>query len=82
MTDADTFALLMSRLRSGEGAAARDVFDRFAGRLVAPARTRFNRLLARKVDPKDVVPSAFKVGRVGCNPTGPSPCGRPDLRTR
>jgi hypothetical protein len=29
-------------------------------RLVAPARTRFNRLLARKVDPKDVVPSAFK----------------------
>jgi RNA polymerase sigma-70 factor (ECF subfamily) len=60
MTDADTFALLMSRLRSGVGAAARDVFDRFAGRLVALARTRFNRLLARKVDPEDVVPSAFK----------------------
>ena len=56
----DAFDCLMSRLRSGEDAAARDVFERFAGRLVALARTRFNRLLARKVDPEDVVQSAFK----------------------
>ena len=60
MADYDTFSLLMARLRSGEDAAAREVFDRFAGRLVALARGRFNRLLARKVDPEDVVQSAFK----------------------
>ena len=60
MTDNDAFALLMSRLRSGEDAAASEVFARFAGRLVALTRGRFNRLLARKVDPEDVVQSAFK----------------------
>src|SRR5262245_16382667 len=57
---ADTYNLLMARLRSGEDAAAREVFERFAGRLVALTRRRFNRLLARKVDPEDVVQSAFK----------------------
>src|SRR5262245_61942026 len=60
MVDAETFSPLMARLRSGEDAAAREVFERFAGRLVALARGRFNRLLARKVDPEDVVQSAFK----------------------
>src|SRR3954453_8013771 len=50
----------MARLRSGEDAAAREVFERFSGRLVALARGRFNRLLARKVDPEDVAQSAFK----------------------
>jgi RNA polymerase sigma-70 factor (ECF subfamily) len=60
MADAESFARLMARLRSGEDAAAREVFERFAGRLVALARGRFNRILARKVDPEDVVQSAFK----------------------
>ena len=60
MADAETFARLMARLRSGEDAAAREVFERFAGRLLALTRSRFNRLLARKVDPEDVVQSAFK----------------------
>src|SRR4051794_29897170 len=60
MPDAETFTRLMARLRTGEDAAAREVFERFAGRLVAMARGRFNRLLARKVDPEDVVQSAFK----------------------
>src|SRR3954447_3561466 len=60
MTDPETFARLMARLRSGEDAAAREVFERFVGRLVALARGRFNRVLARKVDPEDVVQSAFK----------------------
>src|SRR3954467_6604506 len=60
MTADEPFAILMARLRSGEDAAAREVFERFAGRLVALARGRFNRLLARKVDPEDVVQSAFK----------------------
>ena len=60
MTDAETFTRLMARLRGGEDAAAREVFERFAARLVTMARGRFNRLLARKVDPEDVVQSAFK----------------------
>jgi RNA polymerase sigma-70 factor (ECF subfamily) len=60
MADDDTFSRLMDRLRSGEDAAAREVFERFAGRLVALARGRLNRLLARKIDPEDVVQSAFK----------------------
>jgi RNA polymerase sigma-70 factor (ECF subfamily) len=60
MANAETFARLMARLRSGEDAAAREVFGRFTGRLVALARGRFNRLLARKVDPEDVVQSAYK----------------------
>jgi RNA polymerase sigma-70 factor (ECF subfamily) len=60
VADAETFARLMGRLHSGEDAAAREVFERFAGRLVALTRRRFSRLLARKVDPEDVVQSAFK----------------------
>jgi RNA polymerase sigma-70 factor (ECF subfamily) len=56
----DPFRVLVDRLRSGEDAAAREVFEQFAGRLIALARRRFNRLLARKVDPEDVVQSAFK----------------------
>src|SRR5262245_7042739 len=60
MADEEGFSRLMARLRSGEDAAAREVFERFAGRLIAMARGRFNRLLARKVDPEDVVQSAFK----------------------
>jgi RNA polymerase sigma-70 factor (ECF subfamily) len=60
MAPADPFARLMNRLRSGEDEAAREVFERFAGRLVALARSRFNQLLARKVDPEDVVQSVFK----------------------
>src|SRR5262249_62340945 len=60
MADAETFTRLMDRLRAGEDAAARVVFERFAARLVTMARGRFNRLLAREVDPEDVVQSAFK----------------------
>src|SRR3954466_2773185 len=60
MSDVESFARLMARLRSGEDAAAREVFERFAGRLVALSRGRLSRLLARKVDPEDVVQSAFK----------------------
>jgi RNA polymerase sigma-70 factor (ECF subfamily) len=60
MADDESFSRLMTRLRSGEDSAAREVFQRFAGRLIALTRGRFNRLLARKVDPEDVVQSAFK----------------------
>src|SRR5690348_5766163 len=60
MSAAETFTSFLARLRSGEDAAAREGFESVAGRLVARARGRFNRLLARKVAPEDVVQSAFK----------------------
>src|SRR5262245_50635962 len=60
MTDENSFAGLMERLRWGEDAAAREVFQRFARRLIALARRKFDHQLAHRVDPEDVVQSAFK----------------------
>src|SRR4051812_39163412 len=60
MIGTDSFPDLMERLRSGDDDAARKVFDRFARRLVAVARRRFDWRLAHRVDPEDVVQSAFK----------------------
>jgi RNA polymerase sigma-70 factor (ECF subfamily) len=56
----DSVAELMGRLRSGEDGAAREVFARFAGRLVGLARRHLDARLAVKVDPEDVVQSAYK----------------------
>jgi RNA polymerase sigma-70 factor (ECF subfamily) len=56
----DTVTQLMTRLRAGEQTAAQEVFDRFARRLVGLARRQFHPLLAHRVDPEDVVQSAYK----------------------
>src|SRR5262245_5803721 len=56
----DSFAGLMGRLRAGDGAAAGEVFARFARQLVALARRQVAQRLAHRVDPEDVVQSAFK----------------------
>ena len=60
MSVSDSFAVLMDRLRSGEDEAAREVFARFAGRLMGLARRHLDARLAVKVDPEDVVQSAYK----------------------
>jgi RNA polymerase sigma-70 factor (ECF subfamily) len=60
MSENDSFALLMIRLRSGEDGAAREVFVRFASRLAGLARRHLDARLAVKVDPEDVVQSAYK----------------------
>ena len=60
MSAHDSFAALMTRLRSGEDAAAREVFVRFAARLAGLARSHLDSRLAVKVDPEDVVQSAYK----------------------
>lgn len=60
MSPDDSFAVLMTRLRTGEDAAAREVFVRFAARLAGLARTHLDARLAVKVDPEDVVQSAYK----------------------
>jgi RNA polymerase sigma-70 factor, ECF subfamily len=50
----------MARLRSGDQDAAREVFQRFVGQLIRLARRQFDVVLRRKVDPEDVVQSAYK----------------------
>src|ERR1700748_3037339 len=60
MSANDSFAALMVRLQSGEDAAAREVFVRFAARLAGLARSHLDARLAVKVDPEDVVQSAYK----------------------
>jgi RNA polymerase sigma-70 factor (ECF subfamily) len=56
----DSFAEWLTRLRAGDDAAARVVFQRFAHRLVGLARCQFHASLRYKVDPEDVVQSAYK----------------------
>src|SRR5262245_64315607 len=54
------FSELMLRLSRGDEGAARALFDEFARRLVCLAATRLLRALAARVDPEDVVQSAFR----------------------
>jgi RNA polymerase sigma factor (sigma-70 family) len=56
----DSFAALMERLRSGEDEAANAVFERYTRQLVALARRRLDERFAGKVDPEDLVQSAYK----------------------
>jgi RNA polymerase sigma-70 factor (ECF subfamily) len=60
MRPTESFSAVMEQLRSGEDAAARAVFQRFARQLVALARRRVEGRLAHRLDPEDVVQSAFK----------------------
>jgi RNA polymerase sigma-70 factor (ECF subfamily) len=59
MADTPSFANLVPRLRAGDDEAARQVFDRFAHRLIALAQTRLHRNLRAKVDPESVVQEAY-----------------------
>lgn len=63
----DSLAELLTRLRSGDDAAAREVFGRFTRRLIALARRQFGPGLQHRIDPEDVVQSAYKsfFGRYG-----------------
>lgn len=60
MATTDSFVDLMSRLQTDEDAAARILFERFARRLIGLARLHLDARLAAKVDPEDVVQSAYK----------------------
>ena len=56
----DSFAEFLDRLRGGDDAAATELFGRFAHQLIALALRHIDAGLRHKVDPEDVVQSAFK----------------------
>jgi RNA polymerase sigma-70 factor (ECF subfamily) len=56
----DSFADFLTRLRSGDAAAARELFGRFTHQLIALALRRLDAGMRHKVDPEDVVQSAYK----------------------
>jgi RNA polymerase sigma-70 factor (ECF subfamily) len=56
----DSFAEFLARLQSGDDAAAQELFGRFAHQLIALALRHIDAGLRYKVDPEDVVQSAFK----------------------
>jgi RNA polymerase sigma-70 factor, ECF subfamily len=55
-----SFNDLMTRLRAGDEQAACQVFQQYAGRLIALARSRLGSRLRQKVDPEDVLQSVYK----------------------
>jgi RNA polymerase sigma-70 factor (ECF subfamily) len=60
MAQDPAFEEVMARLRRGDEEAASQVFQRFAGRLIALARSRLDQRLRQKVDPEDVLQSAWR----------------------
>ncbi len=56
----DSFAQFLTRLHTQDSDAARDLFARFANRLIALAHQHIGTRLRHKVDPEDVVQSAYK----------------------
>jgi RNA polymerase sigma-70 factor (ECF subfamily) len=59
MSPDDSFPDLLSHLKSGED-GARAVFERFTGQLIDLARRKLDIRLRHKIDPEDVVQSAYK----------------------
>jgi RNA polymerase sigma-70 factor, ECF subfamily len=56
----DSFDALQARLKAGDADAAAEIFHRYARRLIALAREHLSRQLQQKVDPEDVLQSAFR----------------------
>ncbi len=57
---ANSFADFLARLKRGDDAAARELFGRFTHQLLALALRHIDAGLRHKVDPEDVVQSAYK----------------------
>jgi RNA polymerase sigma-70 factor (ECF subfamily) len=56
----DSFADFLTRLQARDDDAARELFGRFAGQLIAMTRNRLGNRLQHRLDPEDVVQSAYK----------------------
>jgi RNA polymerase sigma-70 factor (ECF subfamily) len=59
-TASDSFHEFLTRLQARDGDAARELFRRFTGQLIALARRRLDGPLRHKVDSEDVVQSTYK----------------------
>ena len=59
MIDEDSMQLL-SRWKAGDETAAKELFDRYVNRLVRLARARLSDRMLRRVEPEDVVQSAYR----------------------
>ena len=51
---------LLARIRAGDTAAEREVFEQYVNRLIALAQSRLSSHLAARLDPEDVVLSAYR----------------------
>ena len=51
---------LLENWRSGDETAAAELFNRYVNQLVGLARTRLSERMKRRVEPEDVVPSAYR----------------------
>jgi RNA polymerase sigma-70 factor (ECF subfamily) len=60
MAATNPFPVLMNRLRAGDEAATTQVFNRFAGQILALARRQLHGSLRPKLDPEDVLQSVFR----------------------
>src|SRR5438093_12587143 len=58
-------AELVARWGGGDEAAAREIFERYVDRLTRLARVRLSTKLAARLDPDDVVMSAYRSFFVG-----------------
>jgi RNA polymerase sigma factor (sigma-70 family) len=59
MNDGDSLDLV-ARYRRGDEQAADELFRRYVGRLTALAQSRLSSRMARRIDPDDVVQSAYR----------------------
>ena len=60
MTDERSFRVLMTELVNGREAAAAELVEEYTAALIAVARREISPKLARRVDPEDVVQSAYR----------------------
>lgn len=60
MTELDSFDEMIHGLRAHDEEAAREVFRRFAGRLIGLSHSRLDKHLRQKVDAEDVIQSVFR----------------------
>jgi len=60
MPPTDSFRGLVDQLRAGDDAAATEVFNRFARRILGLARQQLHATVRSKVDPEDVLQSVFR----------------------
>jgi len=56
----DVSQKLLARWRTGDQQAAADLFHRYGARLIALARSRLSAKLAQRIDPEDIVQSAYR----------------------